>query len=103
MGNYRNKCVLNWRGGKITIPFQPTTNVPVFYTASSSQIYCAFAPTFEAMEALYFQREKVLEYPGQINLMDNISWFLRNSLRRRTSIMTKRYQLMREFQRTTKQ
>jgi hypothetical protein len=36
MGNYRNDCVLNWRGGKKTIPSQPTTNMPVFYTASSS-------------------------------------------------------------------
>ncbi len=36
MGNYRNDCVLHWRGGKKTIPFQSTTNVPVFYTASSS-------------------------------------------------------------------
>jgi hypothetical protein len=36
MGNYRNDCVLHWRGGKKTIPFKLTTNVPVFYTASSS-------------------------------------------------------------------
>jgi hypothetical protein len=55
MGNYRNECVLNWRGGKKTIPFQPTTNVPVLYTASSSQSYRTFATTFEAMEASYFR------------------------------------------------
>jgi hypothetical protein len=55
MGNYRNNCVLHWRGGKKTIPFQSTTNVLVFYTASSSQSYRAFAATFEAMEALYFR------------------------------------------------
>ncbi len=67
-----NECVLNWRGGKKTISFQPTTNVPVFYTASSSRSYCTFAATFKAMEASYFQQEKVLEYPGQIDLMDNI-------------------------------
>jgi hypothetical protein len=54
MGNYRDSCVLNWRGGKKTVPFQPTTNVLVFYTASSSRSYCAFAATFEAMEAPYF-------------------------------------------------
>ncbi len=72
MGNYRNECVLNWRGGKKTIPFQPTTNVPVFYMASSSLSYHAFATTFEAMEASYFRREKVLEYPGRRDLMDNI-------------------------------
>ncbi len=72
MGNYRNSCVLNWRGGKKTVPFQPTTNMPVFYTASSFRSHCAFAATFEAMEAPYFQREKVLEFPGRRDLMDNI-------------------------------
>jgi hypothetical protein len=54
MGNYRDSCVLNWRGGKKTVPFQPTTNVPVFYMASSPRSYRAFATTFEAMEAPYF-------------------------------------------------
>jgi hypothetical protein len=72
MGNYRDNCILNWRGGKKTVPFQPTTNVPVFYTASSSRSYCTFAATFKAMEAPYFQREKVLEFPGRRDLMDNI-------------------------------
>jgi hypothetical protein len=72
MGNYRDSCVLNWRGGKITVPFQPTTNVPVFYMASSSRSYRAFATTFKAMEAPYFQREKVLEFPGHRVLMDDI-------------------------------
>jgi hypothetical protein len=27
IGNYRNDCVLHWRGGKKTIPFQSTINV----------------------------------------------------------------------------
>jgi hypothetical protein len=72
MGNYRDSCVLNWRGGKKKVPFQPTTNVLVFYMASSSRSYCAFAATFEAMEAPYFQREKVLEFPGCRDLMDDI-------------------------------
>ncbi len=48
------------------------SNVPVFYTASSSWSYHTFATTFEAMEAPYFQREKVLEYPGRRDSMDNI-------------------------------
>jgi hypothetical protein len=72
MGNYRDSCVLNWRGGKKTVPFQPITNVLVFYMASLSRNYCAFAATFEAMEAPYFRREKVLEFPGCRDLMDNI-------------------------------
>jgi hypothetical protein len=54
MGNYRDSCVLNWRGGKKTVPFQLTTNVPLFCMASSSRNYQAFAATFKAMEALYF-------------------------------------------------
>ncbi len=72
IGNYRDSCVLNWRGGKKTVPFQPTTNVPVFYVASSSRSYRTFAATFEATEAPYFQWEKVLEFPGCRDLMDDI-------------------------------
>jgi hypothetical protein len=65
-------CVLNWKGGKKTIPNQPSTNVPVFYTALSSLCYRAFAATFKAMEASFFRREQVLQYPGRRNLMDDI-------------------------------
>jgi hypothetical protein len=72
MGNYRDRCVLNWRGGKKTVPFQPTTNVPVFYTAPSSCSYPVFAATFEAMEAPYFRRERVLQFSGRRDLMDDI-------------------------------
>jgi hypothetical protein len=55
-----------------TIPHQPSTNVPVLYTASSLTRYRAFAETFEAMEASFFQKEKVIQLPGRLNLMDNI-------------------------------
>jgi hypothetical protein len=65
-------CILHWNGGKKTIPHQPSTNMPVFYTASSSTRYRAFAATFEAMEVSFFQREKVLQFPGRHDLMDNI-------------------------------
>jgi hypothetical protein len=65
-------CILNWKGGKTTIPHQPSTNVPVFYTASSLTCYgAAFAATFEAMEASFFQQEKV-QFPGCRNLIDDI-------------------------------
>jgi hypothetical protein len=46
-------CIRNWKGGKKTIPHQPLTNVPVFYTASSSMRYHAFAATFKAMDASF--------------------------------------------------
>jgi len=65
-------CVLHWNGGKKTIPHQPSTNVPVFYTASSSTRYRAFAATFEVMEASFFQREKVLQFLSCRDLMDDI-------------------------------
>jgi hypothetical protein len=52
--------------------FQSTTNVPVFYMASSSQSYRAFTTTFEALEASYFRQEKVLVYLGRRDLMDDI-------------------------------
>ncbi len=48
------------------------TNVPVFYTPSSLLRYRAFAATFEAMEASFFQQEQVLQYPGRQDLMDDI-------------------------------
>ncbi len=63
---------MNWRGGKKKVPLQLTTNVPVFYTASSSRSYRAFAATFEAMEAPYFRRKRVLEFPVCRDLMDDI-------------------------------
>ncbi len=44
----------------------------VFYTASSSLRYCAFAATFEAIETAFFPQEQVLQYPGRRNLMDDI-------------------------------
>ncbi len=65
-------CTLNWKGGKKTIPHHSLTNVPVFYTALSLTRYRAFATTFEAMEASFFRREKVLQYPGRRDLMDDI-------------------------------
>jgi hypothetical protein len=65
-------CILNWKGGKKTIPNQPATNVPVFYTALSSLRYRAFTTTFKAIEASFFRREQVLQYPGRRNLMDDI-------------------------------
>jgi hypothetical protein len=42
------------------IPYNPLTNVPIFYTAALLRAYHAFAPTFEAMEAPFLRRERVL-------------------------------------------
>ncbi len=45
-------CILNWKGGKKTIPHQLSTNVPVFYTASSLTRYRAFAATLRRWRPL---------------------------------------------------
>jgi hypothetical protein len=46
------------------IPYDPLTNVPILYTAALLRAYHAFATTFKAMEALFFQWERVLQLPG---------------------------------------
>jgi hypothetical protein len=46
------------------IPYNPSTNVLIFYTATSLRAYHAFATTFKAMEAPFFRRERVLQFPG---------------------------------------
>ena len=63
MVNGAHHCVLQWANGRKTVPFNKTSNTPVFYTASSSCAYQAFTGTFEAMEASFFQRETVLQIP----------------------------------------
>ena len=71
MGNFEHECVLNRHGeGKKIVLFDPTTNAPIFTTAPSSHTYCAFATTCEALEAPYYRKETVLQYPRH-NLMDD--------------------------------
>jgi hypothetical protein len=47
------------------IQYNPLTNVPILYTAALSRTYRAFATTFEAMDAPFFQWERVLQFPGR--------------------------------------
>jgi hypothetical protein len=47
-----------------TVPFNPLTNTPIFFTAPSSRAYCAFTTTYESFEANFFQQETVLKLPG---------------------------------------
>ena len=71
MGNFERECVLNWhRGGKKTVFFDLSTNTPILTTTPLSCAYRAFAITFEALEAPYYHKETVLQYPG-CHLMDN--------------------------------
>jgi hypothetical protein len=58
---------MHWDQAKFheLIPYDPSTNIPILYTAPLSQAYHAFATTFEAMEAPFFQWEKVLQFQGQ--------------------------------------
>jgi hypothetical protein len=46
------------------IPYNPFTDVRILYTTTFLRAYRAFATTFEAMEAPFFQRERVLQFPG---------------------------------------
>jgi hypothetical protein len=46
------------------IPYNPPTNVPNLYTSASLRAYRAFATTFEALKAPFFQWERVLQFPG---------------------------------------
>jgi hypothetical protein len=72
MGNFERECVLNWHGGgKKTVLFDPTTNTPIFTTAPSSGAYRAFAATFKALEAPYYRKETVFQYPGRYPAMDD--------------------------------
>ena len=45
-------------------PYDLPTNIPILYTATSLHAYRAFTTTFEAMEAPFFQWERVLQFPG---------------------------------------
>jgi hypothetical protein len=47
------------------IPYDLSTNVPILYTAALSCTYRVFAAPFEAMEAPFFQRKRVLQFPGR--------------------------------------
>jgi hypothetical protein len=48
-----------------SIPYNPSTNVPILYTAALLHAYRAFTTTFEAMEVSFFQRERILQIPGR--------------------------------------
>jgi len=65
MGKFERECVLNWHGGgKKKVLFYQSTNTPIFSTAPSSHTCCAFVMSFEALEASYYRRETVPQYPG---------------------------------------
>ncbi len=45
------------------MPYNLLSNVLIMYTAASLCPYYTFATTFEALEANFFQQEKVLQFP----------------------------------------
>ena len=67
MENTANNCKLLWGQTMFlkTIPFHNATNTPIFYTSPSTSSYRAFVHTFQALEALFFSREHVLQQPGR--------------------------------------
>ncbi len=48
-----------------SIPYNLSTNVPILYTATLLRAYRAFATTFKAIEAPFFQWERILQFPGR--------------------------------------
>ena len=71
MGNFDDCYILFWNSCQTTISFSTMTNVPTFFTAPSSCKYQTLTATFEAYEALFFQRETVLQVPGCMLLREN--------------------------------
>ena len=71
MENTANNCTLIWGQGAFrkTIPFDASTNTPIFYTSPKTSAYRAFAATFMALEAPFYWREHVLQLPGRRNLV----------------------------------
>ncbi len=53
-----------------SILYDPLTNVLTLYTAALLHPYRAFPATFEAIEAPFFRREKVLQFPGLGHTID---------------------------------
>jgi len=104
MGNFEQECVLNWHGGgKKTVLLDPSTNTLIFTTAPSSRAYRAFAATFEALEATYYRKEIVFQYPGRYPAMEDEPPLVPEEfVLRKTSITTRTCQLMRGSSRTTR-
>jgi hypothetical protein len=71
MESTASNCTLIWGQGAFrkTIPFDALTNTPIFFTSPKTLAYRAFATTFMALEAPFFQREHVIQVPGSCNLV----------------------------------
>jgi hypothetical protein len=59
-------CILIWGQAKYrkSIPYNPSSNVPIMHMTSSLHAYHAFATCFKALKANFFCREEVLQFPG---------------------------------------
>ena len=62
--NLAHCCILHWIGGHTkTVPFNKSSNTPIFYTTPSANANGSFLSTFEPMEAPFFWRETTLLMP----------------------------------------
>jgi hypothetical protein len=66
------------------IPYNPSTNVPILYTAAFSRAYRTFATTFEAMEAPFFQWERSSNSQGVAAPSMSPNSYLKSLLQKRT-------------------
>jgi hypothetical protein len=89
MENADKRCVLVWGQGKYkkSIPYNAMSNVPIMHSASLSLAYRAYATTVEALEATFYRRKHVLQFPG-LRRRNNLAKH-RNSLPRKMSITKK--------------
>jgi hypothetical protein len=98
MENFERMCVLHWHGGgKKTVFFDPSTNMPILTTVPLSRAYRAFATTFEALEAPYYRKETVLQYPGRHLMNDAPEEFVAEE-----NLNFEKFQSMRESIQTMK-
>ncbi len=52
------------------VPYDPSSNMLIMYTASSLHAYRTFAITFEALKANFFHQKKVLQFSGRRLALD---------------------------------
>jgi hypothetical protein len=90
--------ILIWGQAKYNklMPYNHSFNVPIMYTASSFFAYHAFATTFEALEVYFFRREKVLQSLGVGTPSMSLTLFLKSLWQKKTSIIARTCQQVRE-------
>jgi hypothetical protein len=97
--------ILIWGQAKYRklLPYDPSSNVPIMYTAWPLHcVLIAFTTTFEALEANFFFREKVLQFPGCRLAINELSFAPEEFGQKKTPTITRMCQQVRESVRMTR-